>query len=480
MGSSKMKAKILIVDDEPDFLKLLGRVIRMELPDCETLFADSGSKAVELLNLHEVDVACLDIRMPDMDGFELLRFIQTHHPLVTVIMITAYGCIEVAVRAIKEGAYDFITKPLEQDVFILTLRKAMERAKLLRENLRLRESVKHYEVFQNIVGTSPAIRKVFDTIRMVAATDVTVLIRGESGTGKELVARAIHELSERRSGPFVPVNCPAVPEQILESELFGYKKGAFTHAVHNRKGLFQEAQGGTIFLDEIGDIPMSIQTKLLRVLQEKEIKPLGDNHTVKIDVRVIASTNQDLERKIAEGSFREDLFYRLNVVPIFLPPLRDRREDIPLLAEHFLKKYGEKFKKPVRQISPEAMQWLMSQEWKGNVRELENTIMRGVLFSHGGELMLRDLGLPAEAGEMPDSSKDFENIGSGEFSYKDAKEKSLKEFHERFFGRLLSITNGNISQAARLCGLERQALQYILKRYGIQVEKYKRDEQSHG
>jgi len=225
---------------------------------------------------------------------------------------------------------------------------------------------------------------------------------------------------------------------------------------------------------------MSIQTKLLRVLQEKEIKPLGDNHTVKIDVRVIASTNQDLERKIAEGSFREDLFYRLNVVPIFLPPLRDRREDIPLLAEHFLKKYGEKFKKPVRQISPEAMQWLMSQEWKGNVRELENTIMRGVLFSHGGELMLRDLGLPAEAGEMPNSSKDFENIGSGEFSYKDAKEKSLKEFHERFFGRLLSITNGNISQAARLCGLERQALQYILKRYGIQVEKYKRDEQSHG
>jgi DNA-binding NtrC family response regulator len=316
---------------------------------------------------------------------------------------------------------------------------------------------------------------------------VTVLIRGESGTGKELVARAIHELSDRRSGPFVPVNCPAVPEHILESELFGYKKGAFTHAVHNRKGLFQEAQGGTIFLDEIGDIPMNIQTKLLRVLQEKEIKPLGDAHTIKVDVRVIASTNQDLERKIAEGSFREDLFYRLNVVPIFVPSLRDRREDIPLLVEHFLKKYSDKFKKFVRQISPELMRWLMNQEWKGNVRELENTIMRGVLFAQGEELLLKDLGASVEGRTIersfelfPDFSKNFENSGDMELSYKDAKEKNLKEFHERFFGRLLSITNGNISQAARLCGLERQALQYILKRYGIQIEQYKRSEQNHG
>ncbi|MEJ5299784.1 MAG: sigma-54 dependent transcriptional regulator [Thermodesulforhabdaceae bacterium] len=487
MEYGKINASILIVDDEPDFLRLLGRIVRLELPECEVLFAESANKALELLNIHDVDVACLDIKMPDMDGFELLSYIRDHYPLITVIMITAYGCIEVAVRAIKEGAYDFITKPLEQDVFILTLRKAIERAKLLRENLRLRESVKHYEVFQNIVGSSPAMRKVFDSIRMVAPTDVTVLIRGESGTGKELVARAIHELSDRRSGPFVPVNCPAVPEHILESELFGYKKGAFTHAVHNRKGLFQEAQGGTIFLDEIGDIPMNIQTKLLRVLQEKEIKPLGDAHTIKVDVRVIASTNQDLERKIAEGSFREDLFYRLNVVPIFVPSLRDRREDIPLLVEHFLKKYSDKFKKFVRQISPELMRWLMNQEWKGNVRELENTIMRGVLFAQGEELLLKDLGASVEGRTIersfelfPDFSKNFENSGDMELSYKDAKEKNLKEFHERFFGRLLSITNGNISQAARLCGLERQALQYILKRYGIQIEQYKRSEQNHG
>lgn len=474
------EAKILIVDDEPDFLRLLKRLIRAEIPECEVLTAESGSKAVDFLNQQEVDVACIDVRMPDMDGFELLAFIRSNFPLTTVIMVTAYGCIEVAVRAIKEGAYDFITKPLEQDVFLLTLRKALEREKLLKENLRLRESIKHYEVFQNIVGTSPAIRRVFDAIRMVAPTDVTVLIRGESGTGKELVARAIHELSDRRNRPFVAVNCPAVPEHILESELFGYKKGAFTHAVQDRKGLFQEAQGGTIFLDEIGDIPMSIQTKLLRVLQEKEIKPLGDTRTVKVDVRVIASTNQDLERKIKDGTFREDLFYRLNVVPIFVPPLRDRREDIPLLAEFFRKKYTEKFKKGVNTISPEAMRLLMDREWKGNVRELENTVMRGVLFCTSEELLPGDLGLNDHQGSKASVVESYLPEDTAELSYRAAKEKVMQEFHRRFFGRLLSITNGNISQTAKLCGIERQALQYILKRYGIQAELYRRDENNHG
>ncbi len=474
------EAKILIVDDEPDFLRLLKRLIRAEIPECEVLTAESGSKAVDLLNQQEVDVACIDVRMPDMDGFELLAFIRSNFPLTTVIMVTAYGCIEVAVRAIKEGAYDFITKPLEQDVFLLTLRKALEREKLLKENLRLRESIKHYEVFQNIVGTSPAIRRVFDAIRMVAPTDVTVLIRGESGTGKELVARAIHELSDRRNRPFVAVNCPAVPEHILESELFGYKKGAFTHAVQDRKGLFQEAQGGTIFLDEIGDIPMSIQTKLLRVLQEKEIKPLGDTRTVKVDVRVIASTNQDLERKIKDGTFREDLFYRLNGVPIFVPPLRDRREDIPLLAEFFRKKYTEKFKKGVNTISPEAMRLLMDREWKGNVRELENTVMRGVLFCTSEELLPGDLGLNDHQGSKASVVESYLPEDTAELSYRAAKEKVMQEFHRRFFGRLLSITNGNISQTAKLCGIERQALQYILKRYGIKAELYRRDENNHG
>lgn len=471
------EGRILLVDDEPDFLRLLKRLIRVEMPLCEVLAADSGSKALEFMNQYEIDVVCLDVKMPDTDGFELLSVIRSSYPLTTVIMITAYGCIEIAVRAIKEGAYDFITKPLEQDVFLITLKKALERVKLLKENLRLRESIKHYEVFQNIVGISPAIRKVFDAIRMVAPTDVTVLIRGESGTGKELIARAIHELSDRRNGPFVPVNCPAVPEQILESELFGYKKGAFTHAIHDRKGLFQEAQRGTIFLDEIGDIPMGIQTKLLRALQEKEIKPLGDNHTVKVDVRVIASTNQDLERKISEGTFREDLFYRLNVVPIFVPPLRERREDIPLLAEHFLKKYADKFKKPVKTLSTETMTLLMSREWKGNIRELENTIMRGVLFSVSEELLPRDLGFENERAHQssPFVSSSFIDDDKS-LSYKAAKKKILHDFHRQFFGHLLSLTNGNISQAAKLCGLERQALQYILKRYNIQVERYKRDE----
>ncbi|MCX7823151.1 MAG: sigma-54 dependent transcriptional regulator [Syntrophobacterales bacterium] len=471
-----MVTRILIVDDEPDFIRLLERLIRAEVPLCEVFSAVSGSKALELLGRCEMDVVCLDIRMPDMNGFDVLSYIRSNHPLTTVIMITAYGCIEIAVKAIKEGAYDFITKPLEQDVFLITLKKALERVRLLKENLRLRESIKHYEVFQNIVGASASIRRVFDAIRMVAPTDVTVLIRGESGTGKELVARAIHELSDRRDGPFIPVNCPAVPDQILESELFGYKKGAFTHAVQDRKGLFQEAQKGTIFLDEIGDIPMNIQTKLLRVLQEKEIKPLGDTRTVKVDVRVVASTNQDLEKKIAEGTFREDLFYRLNVVPIFVPPLRERREDIPLLTEHFLKKYAKKFNKPVKTISSEAMKLLMNREWKGNVRELENTIMRGILFSLNEELSPDDLSLETRENSKVSQSRGRYSYEVNNFSYREAKERVLQEFHTQFFGQLLSTTGGNISQAAKLCGLERQALQYILKRYGIQADRYRRDE----
>ncbi len=458
---------ILIVDDEPDFLRLLKRLIQSEI-DCQIFTAESGYEAIELLKDHHIDLAFVDVKMPGMDGFEFLDYVRENYPWLTVIMITAYGCIEVAVKAIKKGAYDFITKPVEQDVFFLSLKKALERTRLLSENLRLRRSVQVQEAFKNIVGRSVAMQKIYEIIKMVAPTDMTILLRGESGTGKDLIARAIHELSTRKDGPYVAVNCPTVPEQILESELFGYKKGAFTHATQNKKGLFQEANGGTIFLDEIGDIQPNLQTKLLRVLQEKEIKPLGDTKTVKVDVRVIASTNQDLEAKMKDGSFREDLFYRLNVVPIEVPPLRQRKEDIPLLVEHFLEKYSRELNKPRKRVSPELMEMFLHYDWKGNVRELENVIVRGILFSIDEEIQPQHVGFHGKNKKGVWCTRvDFT------LPYREAKEEVLREFHHRFIGNLLERTSGNISQAARLCGIERQALQHLIKRYKIDVDAYR-------
>ncbi|SFM45069.1 sigma-54-dependent transcriptional regulator [Thermodesulforhabdus norvegica] len=465
----KNQPAILIVDDEIDFIRLLERLILEEV-QCEIYRATSGYEAVEILKNYHIDLAFVDIKMPGMDGFELLSYVRENHPWLTVIMITAYGCIEVAVRAIKEGAYDFITKPVEQDVFLMSLKKALERTELLRENLRLRQSVRFQEVFRNIVGRSEPMRKVFDLIRMVAPTDMTVLLRGESGTGKELLARAIHELSSRSDGPFVAVNCPAVPAEILESELFGYRKGAFTHATQNKKGLFEEAQKGTIFLDEIGDLDPRLQTKLLRVLQEKEIKPLGDTRTIRVDVRVVASTNQDLEQKMKDGTFREDLFYRLNVVPIHVPPLRERREDIPLLVEFFLEKYSRELKRPRKRVTPELMEIFLGYEWKGNIRELENTIIRGILFSVDDEIRPEHIGFARRSNGKPWSTSVPTNL-----SYREAREAVLHEFHHRFIGQILKKTGGNISQAARMCGLERQALQHIIKRYNIDVNNYRPD-----
>lgn len=467
MTKTRNIPSILIVDDEPDFIRLLHRLVREEI-NCDVYSATSGYEAVEILKNNHVDLAFVDIKMPGMDGFELLSHIREHHPWLTVIMITAYGCIEVAVRAIKEGAYDFITKPVEQDVFFISLKKALERTELLMENLRLRQSVQAREVFRNIVGRSETMQKVFELVRMVAPTDMTVLLRGESGTGKDLLARAIHELSSRHDGPFVAVNCPAVPAQILESELFGYRKGAFTHATQNKKGMFEEAHGGTIFLDEIGDIDPQLQTKLLRVLQEKEIKPLGDTKTIRVDVRVIASTNQDLEHRMRDGTFREDLFYRLNVVPICVPPLRERKEDIPLIVEFFLEKYSQELKRPKKRLTPEAMEMFLKYEWRGNIRELENLIVRGILFAVDEEIRPEHIGFLEQ-----NNGKAWYPHAKMITLYHEAKEAVLKEFHERFIGDLLARTEGNISQAAKLCGLERQALQHIIRRYNINVHVYK-------
>lgn len=464
-----MQATILIVDDETDLLHLLKRGLECDL-ECRVKIASSGAEALHLLNEEPVDLALIDMKMPGMGGLELLEHMHREHPWLTVVMMTAHGCIELAVQAMRNGAYDFITKPFEHDGLVITLEKALERSRLLRENLQLQKHVQHHQTFQNIIGKSAKMQRVFESIQMISKNDMTVLITGESGTGKDLAARAIHDLSERRRQPFVAVNCPTVPENILESELFGYRKGAFTHAAQNKIGLFQEAHKGTIFLDEIGDISTAIQTKLLRVLQEKTIKPLGDTKSIRVDARVIASTNRNLREKIKNAEFRDDLFYRLNVLPITLPPLRERREDIPLLVSHFLKKHGKELNRSGRSASPELMDLFLRQPWEGNVRELENLVIRGLLFSPGEEI------LPAAVGLQHDGTGAclIEEDAVQQLPYRQAKEEVLKRFNTLYLGKYLSATAGNVTQAAKSCGLERQALQQIMRRYELSAEPYRK------
>jgi DNA-binding NtrC family response regulator len=313
-------------------------------------------------------------------------------------------------------------------------------------------------------------QRVYEAIQMVAKTDLTVLITGESGTGKDLAARAVHSLSERRDRAYVAVNCPTVPENILESELFGYRKGAFTHATQNKTGLFQEAHGGSIFLDEIGDISTTIQTKLLRVLQQKEIKPLGDTKSIHVDVRVIASTNRNLPEKIRTGEFREDLFYRLNVVPIAMPPLRERREDIPLLVDHLLEKHCKALNRPRKRVSAELMTRLLTAPWEGNVRELENVVIRSILFAPDEEIRPEHAGFAAGS---PRPAGQAKGLALENLPYREAKEEILRQFHSEYLGELLTRTRGNVTHAARLCGIERQAFQQLLRRYGIRSEVYR-------
>jgi len=463
------KEVILVVDDEEDMLALLKRVLEPEL-NCRVVTASSGEAALRLLRDQPPDLALIDMKMPHMDGMELLEAARALHPWLTVVIMTAHGCIELAVQAIKLGAYDFISKPFDHDTLVLNLNKALERSRLLRENLRLQREGSCRDVFQSIVGRSARMQRVYEAIQMVAKTDLTVLITGESGTGKDLAARAIHALSERRDRAFVAVNCPTVPENILESELFGYRKGAFTHATQNKTGLFQEAHGGSIFLDEIGDISTTIQTKLLRVLQQKEIKPLGDTRSIHVDVRVIASTNRNLAEKIRTGEFREDLFYRLNVVPITMPPLRERREDIPLLVDHLIEKHCKALNRPRKRVSAELMSRLLAAPWEGNVRELENVVIRSILFAPDEEIRPEHAGFMVDTPRTPagDMNWTLENL-----PYREAKEEMLRRFHAAYLGRLLTRTRGNVTHAARLCGIERQAFQQLLRRYGIRSEMYR-------
>jgi two-component system response regulator PilR (NtrC family) len=374
--------KILVVDDEQSLRDVLS--IMLKRAGYAVTSAMDGEEAIEFLNKEIFDLVITDLRMPKLDGMEVLKAVKSASPETVVLIITAFATADSAVEAMKQGAYDYLTKPFQVDEVQLIIRNALEKRRLTTENMLLKREMACQSSFAQLIGQSEAMQKVFDVVRKVADSKSNVLICGESGTGKELVARAIHYNSARSVLPFVAVNCSAVPETLLESELFGHMKGSFTGAISNKAGLFEIADGGTIFLDEIGDTTPTIQVKLLRVIQEREFRRVGGNQDVKVDVRIVAATNKDLEQAVAEGSFREDLYYRLDVIPIRLPPLRMRTGDIPLLVNHFLERFSKESGKAKPVISPEAMHILLGHEWRGNVRELENLIERVVAFSMGG------------------------------------------------------------------------------------------------
>src|SRR3954468_7239176 len=381
--------RVLVVDDEENLRHMLQILLRRE--GYEAVGASSVEAAIGELELHPFDVILVDLRMPGRPGLELVDEVRKRHLGTTVVVMTAYGSKEVAIEAMKRGAYDYLSKPFEADEVVLLLRKAEERERLFRENVTLRKQLRSggqepETGLGEMVAKSGRMNDLFRTIRKIAEFKTTVLVGGESGTGKELVARAIHRLSPRASAPFIAVNCGAIPGSLLESELFGHRKGAFTDATRDRKGLFEEATGGTLFLDEIGELPLALQVKLLRALQEEEIRRLGDTQDIKVDCRVVAATARDLAEEVRRGAFREDLYYRLNVLAIHLPPLRDRREDIPLLVDHFVRRMNARMNLQITGTSSEAMRLLIESEWPGNVRELENTVERAMVLTEGPQI----------------------------------------------------------------------------------------------
>lgn len=457
---------ILIIDDEADFASGMARHITSEIPGSVVFTATGGREGLERMDAASPDILLLDLVMPGMDGHQVLPEALKKNPHLAVIILTAHGSVETAVHAMKNGAWDFLTKPVATEDLLRCLRKAIERTRLLGENKRLAELMARSRIHRDIIGDSPIMHRLKDSIAAVAGTGYTVLILGESGTGKELVAESIHGLSERADKPFIRVNCPAIPEQLLESELFGHVKGAFTGAASNRKGLFLEANGGTILLDEIGDIPLTVQTKLLRVLQDKEIRPVGAAHATRADVRVLAATNVNLEEKLQRRLFREDLYYRLKVLTLTSPPLRERREDIPLLAGYFLRKTCAELDMEEKRFAPDALAMLCRDEWPGNVRELQNAIRRMAVFSPGPIAEYGCLRPESQASSRTEAACEIE-------PYKKAKQLLLDSFTQEYVDQLLHLSEGNISKAARISGLERVSLQKILKRLKIDPAGYK-------
>ena len=468
---STSKRLVLIVDDEEDFLFLLKKVISRKC-DCDVSLATSGLQALEMAESLHPDAVLTDIKMPDLDGLELLKRLTELDPTITTVVMTGYGTIEMAVQALKDGAYDFHQKPFDNDKIVGSIIRALERTHLLRENRQLQHLLTKTPLKTGFTGRSKPIVYTVELLSRLATSCATVLIRGESGTGKEVAARAIHSMSKRADKDMITVNCPALPEHILESELFGYVKGAFTGAETDKDGLFLEANGSTLLLDEIADIPVSVQTKLLRVLQEKEIQPLGQTKTIKVDVRVIASTNQNLEDKMERGEFREDLFYRLNVMPVTLPPLAKIRDDIPLLAHQFLGEFALEYEREGLEFTSEAIQFLMQKTWKGNVRQLKNTINRATLLCKDQFITPEDL----MASVRFDQNSEPEPVADCAFltgNYRDAKEKTVQRFTTAYLVQALKKSGGNVSGAARQSGVDRQAFQRLMRKYSIKSEDFR-------
>jgi DNA-binding NtrC family response regulator len=440
--------RILVVDDEELQREMLGGFLQKE--GFSVSLADSGETALKLCQDEFFEVALIDLKMPGMDGIELLSNLKEINPEIQVIVITAHGSIETAVEAMRRGAFHYVNKPVDLEELKINVKKALESQKVLAENRFLKEQLEEKYKDLKIIGESKAIQEVLSTVAMVAKTDSTVLIRGESGTGKELVARAIHALGDRASQRFISLSCAAIPETLLESELFGYEKGAFTGATRRKEGRFELADAGTLFLDEIGDLSLETQVKLLRVIESQEFERLGGKETIKVNVRIISATNQDLERKIKEKSFREDLYYRLNVVSIFIPPLRERKGDILPLVEHFIQKYNQKTGKNIQGITTEAKDILLSYLWPGNIRELENAIERAIVLGRGEAIDKSDLAyLSFQKTEQFPS--DF----------------SLKELEKSQILKVLEKTGGNLTQTAELLGIHRNTLRLKMKEYGI-------------
>jgi DNA-binding NtrC family response regulator len=470
-----MATRILIVDDEADMLLLLRRILS-DRTLYEVTATDKPTSVSDLLRTSSFDLVLTDLKMPQRGGIQVLEEVRAHDETIAVILMTAYGTIESAIEATRKGAFDYITKPFRKERILQVVEQALKWQGLQRENLLLREKLEGRSRFPTLIGSSPAMKALHLQIDRVAKTSATVLITGESGTGKELVARAIHSHSPRRDKPFIPINCSTIPESMIESELFGHLRGSFTGAHRDKKGLVEEAHQGTLFLDETGDLIPAMQVKLLRLLQEGEYKMVGANNIRKVDIRFIAATNRDLQEMIRKGDFREDLFYRLDVFNIHLTPLRERTEDIPLLARHFLQKYGLLHEKKVMRFSSSLMDHLLHQDWPGNVRQLENTIERGVIMAGSDELQLGDILSMSPGVSTPcpppipvESTEAIFNL-----PFKEAKDRLIEEFETQYLTKVLARHSGNVSQAARESGVKRQYLHRLMRDNRLDSKNFKR------
>ncbi|HEY3449379.1 MAG TPA: sigma-54 dependent transcriptional regulator [Myxococcales bacterium] len=460
------KPRILVVDDKENMLKLFAKILG---ETSELTLASDGARALSLISAQGFDVVVTDLRMPGADGFQVLEAVRAKAPDTEVVMMTAFASVSSAVEAIRQGAYDYLQKPFDPDAAALVIGRAVERKRLKEQAANLRRELQGVFGFHRLVGKSARMREVYKLLEQAARLDITVLVTGETGTGKELAAKAIHYQSARAGRRFVAVNCGALPAELVESELFGHARGAFTGAVGAKAGLFEEAQGGTLFLDEVGDLPLAVQVKLNRALQEREIRRVGENAPIPVDVRLVAATHRDLKAEVKAGRFREDLFYRLHVFPVELPPLRERREDIPMLVAHFLEKFAREHKRPIDAVEPEALRALTGHPWPGNVRELENAVERAVAVCDAGKIGVSCL--PAEVVQDQQGSLPSEVLLK--LPYREAVDLARDRVSRDYLTALMREMGGNVTHAAERAGMERESLHRLLKRYGVRSDDFK-------